>query len=115
MDDCQTVPINIYALNMLISILPIVVFLVVIGFVDYQLFFKQRKMVFNGFSEADITYGKVKYLDLGPKDHNAVLFSKGGGSGIDLVTAFDWLIDGGYRIIAINSPRYYGMPVNVYY
>mgnify|MGYP001791186421 FL=1 len=97
-------------MNPLVLIAPLAIG--VAGTLDYRRFVKQRKAVFNSFSEADTKYGKVKYVDIGPKDGPVILFSTGGGAGIDLVEMFDWLVNAGYRMIAVNRPGYYDLPVD---
>jgi pimeloyl-ACP methyl ester carboxylesterase len=81
--------------------------------VDYQRFLTQRRNVSHQFLTVDTIYGEVEYLDLGPKGGPVILFSTGGGSGIDSVYAFDWLVNHGFRIIAVNRPGYYKLPVDV--
>ena len=84
-----------------------------IGLIDYRCFNNQRKKIYSNFSTADTIYDQVKYIDLGSKDAPVILFSTGGGAGIDSAMTFDWLIDAGYRIIAVNRPGYYNMPVDI--
>ncbi len=98
-------------MNPFVLIVPLAIGLA--GAVDYRRFMQQRKAVFDSFLEADTKYGKVKYVDIGPKDGPVILFSTGGGAGIDLVEMFDWLVNAGYRIIAVNRPGYYDLPIDV--
>lgn len=96
----------------LILILLVVALGLAMAILDYRRFIKRRKEVFSTFLQVETRYGKVNYLDIGPKEGPVILFSTGGGAGIDLVNMLDWLTDAGYRIIAVNRPGYYGMPVD---
>ncbi|MCG8569251.1 MAG: alpha/beta hydrolase [Spirochaetes bacterium] len=64
------------------------------------------------FKIVDTQYGKISYIDIGAKDSEVILFSTGGGVGIDSVYAFDWLIKEGFRVIAINRPGYFDLNVD---
>ena len=97
---------------MFIIIFSIVALSIAIGIVDYRRFMARRKKVFDTFLVAETKYGEIKYVDIGSKDNPVVLFSTGGGAGIDLVNMLDWLVDRGYRVIAVNRPGYYNMPIN---
>ncbi|WP_456273304.1 alpha/beta fold hydrolase [Bacillus sp. AK031] len=100
---------------MLISfgIMLVIVCLIFLGWTDYKRFLKDRKTVYEGFSTVNTSYGEIEYLDLGPKDAPVVLYSTGGGAGIDSALAFDWLIQNGYRVLSINRPGYSKLSVNV--
>lgn len=78
---------------------------------NYTAFIKRRKRVQSDFSRIKTSFGEIDYLDLGDKSHPVILFSGGGGAGIDLVYAFDWLLENDYRVIAINRPGYYGLRI----
>ncbi len=100
-------------MDLLILVFLILILALMVGVGDYYYFRAQRKRVLSSFAETDTRYGKVKYLDLGPQEGPVILFSTGGGAGIDIAAAFDWLMERGYRIIAVNRPGYYDMPVDV--
>lgn len=91
----------------------VIVCIVTIGWIDYRGFIKDRKKAYEKFLTVDTPYGKVEYLDLGSKDGPVILFSTGGGAGIDCVFAVDWMTQKGYRIISVNRPGYYNLPVDV--
>ncbi|MCG8538809.1 MAG: alpha/beta hydrolase [Clostridia bacterium] len=97
----------------LIICLLVIIVLYLIGFYDYKKFIESREIVSNRFEVVETKYGKIKYLDIGPKEGDVILFSGGGGTGIDLVYAFDWLTKKGYRLISVNRPGYYGLNVDV--
>ncbi len=85
---------------------------IILGWIDYRNFIKNRKKAYEKFLIADTPYGKVEYLDMGPKDGPVILFANGGGSGIDGMLALDWITQKGYRIICVNRPGYYNLPVD---
>lgn len=94
----------------------LVIFLLVIivwGYLDYRKLMVERLNVQASFLSVDTIYGEVAYLDLGVKGNSVVLFMVGGGVGIDASLSFDWLVNSGYRVIAINRPGYYNLPVDV--
>ncbi|MGD1839335.1 MAG: alpha/beta fold hydrolase [Thermonemataceae bacterium] len=93
-------------------LLTLVLLTVIVGVVDYQRFIRERRKVAESFLTIDTPYGKVQYLDMGPKEAPVILFSTGGGAGIDLIAMFDWLLEAGYRLIAVNRPGYYDLPVD---
>ena len=62
---------------------------------------------------ANTKYGGVRYLDIGPSHGKVVLFSTGGGASFEGALAFRWICDEGYRMISINRPGYYDMPLQV--
>jgi len=78
---------------------------------DFAWWSRRRSAVERGFSRIETSRGAVPYLDLGPRSAAVVLFSPGGGAGVDLVHAFPWLLEAGYRVIAISRPGYYGVPI----
>ncbi|WP_299363177.1 alpha/beta hydrolase [Winogradskyella sp.] len=57
------------------------------------------------------SYGNVRYIEIGAKEGEVVLFVNGGGAGYNGVHAFRWLADHGFRLISINRPGYYDMPL----
>lgn len=57
------------------------------------------------------SYGNVRYVEIGPKERDIVLFVNGGGAGYNGVHAFEWLAKHGFRLISINRPGYYDMPL----
>lgn len=67
----------------------------------------------SGFKSAKTVFGKVNYIDIGPAEGEVILFSSGGGAGLDLVYAFDWLVQEGFRLISINRPGYFDLEVDV--
>lgn len=67
----------------------------------------------SGFKSAETVFGKVSYIDIGPPEGEVILFSSGGGAGLDLVYAFDWLVQEGFRLISINRPGYFDLEVDV--
>ncbi len=67
----------------------------------------------SGFKSAETVFGKVIYIDIGPAEGEVILFSSGGGAGLDLVYAFDWLVQEGFRLISINRPGYFDLEVDV--
>ncbi|WP_214400969.1 alpha/beta fold hydrolase [Pseudonocardia lacus] len=73
---------------------------------------RRRQRVERAFRRAPTSRGPVPYLDLGPRDGPVVLFSPGGGSGVDLVHAYPWLPAAGYRVISVSRPGYYGVPLS---
>lgn len=83
------------------------------GYWDFQRFMRQRRAVAETFLSAPTRFGDVQYLDIGAKEHPAILFSTGGGAGIDLVHMLDWLVEKGFRVIAVNRPGYYDLPIEV--
>lgn len=91
----------------------IIVCIITIGWIDYRGFIKDRKKAYEKFLTIDTPYGKVEYLDLGSKDDPVILFSTGGGAGIDCVLALDWITQSGYRVISVNRPGYYNLPLDV--
>lgn|GEM_PF-3444572 len=100
-------------MNTILWITIVIVFIILLVGIDYTHFIRERNNVREGFLVASTHFGKVEYLDIGPKEGPVILFSTGGGAGIDAVTAFDWLVERGYRIISINRPGYYNLPVDV--
>ncbi len=65
------------------------------------------------YKTANTKYGSVRYLDIGPSDSDIVLFSTGGGTSFKAALAFQWICNEGYRIISINRPGYYDLPLNI--
>ncbi len=61
---------------------------------------------------ATTKYGSVQYLDIGPADGKILLFSTGGGSSFKAALAFQWMCDEGYRILSVNRPGYYDLPLH---
>lgn len=78
---------------------------------NYTAFIKRRDRVKSKFNRVKTSFGEVDYLDLGDKNSPVVLFSGGGGAGIDSVYAFDWLLENDFRVIAINRTGYYGLKI----
>ena len=98
---------------MLIYLLLGLAFILIFVVVDYRKFLGKRNKVFNSFAYVKTKYGNIRYLDLGNADGEVILISYGGGTGIDFIYSLDWLLDAGYRIIAVNRPGYYDLPVEV--
>ncbi len=63
------------------------------------------------FKAASTAYGAVQYLDMGPINGNILLFSTGGGTSFKAALAFKWICREGYRILSINRPGYYDLPL----
>ncbi len=61
---------------------------------------------------APTTFGKVRYMEIGPRDGEVILFATGGAVGYDSVRAFDWLAKKGFRLICVNRPGYYDLPID---
>ncbi|KGX90257.1 hypothetical protein N781_08215 [Pontibacillus halophilus JSM 076056 = DSM 19796] len=80
---------------------------------DYGRFLASRKRVIASLPTIHTSYGEVSYIDIGPREGPVILFSTGGGAGIDYAYSFDWLLKEGFRIVAVNRPGYYGLPVDV--
>lgn len=78
---------------------------------NYTEFIRDRDRVRKNFKTVETKFGKVEYLDLGDKSRPVILFSSGGGAGIDSVYAFDWLLENNYRVISINRPGYYNTSI----
>ncbi|MGB0525492.1 MAG: alpha/beta fold hydrolase [Flammeovirgaceae bacterium] len=57
------------------------------------------------------SYGTIRYLEIGPIAGEVMLFSTGGGAGFNSVRAFEWLAQQGFRIISINRPGYFDLPI----
>ncbi len=91
----------------------VILFLCALGWIDYRSFINERKKTYERFSTVNTSYGEIEYLDMGPKDGPVILFSTGGGAGIDSALAFDWLTQSGYRIISVNRPGYYNLSVAI--
>lgn len=85
---------------------------VILCIIDYFRYANQRKKVEGAFLIMPTQYGDVEYIDLGPKDAPVILFATGGGAGIDSVYALDWLLETGYRVLSINRPGYYNLPLD---
>ena len=64
------------------------------------------------YKVAETKYGHVRYSEIGPEDGEIILFSTGGGVGFNLVHAFEWLAQEGFRIISINRPGYFDFPID---
>ncbi|WP_422081082.1 alpha/beta fold hydrolase [Ulvibacterium sp.] len=64
------------------------------------------------YKTAHTKYGPVRYLDMGASNNKVVLFSTGGGASFMGAIAFEWICDAGYRVLSINRPGYYDLPVN---
>ncbi|MGD1890478.1 MAG: alpha/beta fold hydrolase [Cyclobacteriaceae bacterium] len=64
------------------------------------------------YSEAATKYGSVRYMVIGPKNGEIVLFSSGGAVGYNSVLGFEWLAKKGFRLICINRPGYYDLPID---
>lgn len=58
-------------------------------------------------------FGDIRYAEIGQKGNPVILFSTGGGASYDLVYAFEWLAKEGYRLIAVNRPGYFDLPLDV--
>ncbi len=61
---------------------------------------------------ASTRFGYLRYLDLGPKDGKVLLFVTGGGASFRAAAAFYWLCDEGYRVLSINRPGYFDLPLD---
>ncbi len=66
----------------------------------------------NEYQLSETGYGNVRYTEIGPSTGDPLLFSTGGGAGFNSVFAFRWLANSGYRVISINRPGYFDLPVN---
>jgi pimeloyl-ACP methyl ester carboxylesterase len=88
------------------------ILIVLLCIFDYFRYTKKRKKVEESFLIMPTKYGDVEYIDLGPKDAPVILFATGGGAGIDSVYALDWLLDIGFRVLSINRPGYYNLPLD---
>jgi len=86
--------------------------ILLICIIDYFRYANKRKQVEDSFLMMTTQYGGVEYIDLGPKDAPVILFVTGGGAGIDSVYALDWLLETGYRVLSINRPGYYNLPLD---
>ena len=69
--------------------------------------------IHNDYQVAKTRYGNVRYVDMGSADGEVILFSTGGGAGYNSVRAFDWLAKEGLRLISVNRPGYFDLPVDV--
>ncbi len=67
----------------------------------------------NKVEVAETQFGKIRYIQIGPPDGEVILFSTGGGVGVSSVHGFRWLAQAGYRVICINRPGYYDLPVDI--
>ncbi len=72
---------------------------------------KLEKRKFDTYKTAKTSYGEIRYIDVGPKNGEIILFSTGGGAGFNSVLVFNWLINKGYRLISVNRPGYYNLPL----
>ncbi|MEM6346990.1 MAG: alpha/beta hydrolase [Bacteroidota bacterium] len=66
----------------------------------------------NGYKVAQTSYGSIRYVEIGPADGEVVLFSTGGGAGYNALYSIEWLAQAGFRVIAINRPGYYDLPLS---
>lgn len=64
------------------------------------------------YKSVQTAYGPVQYLDAGPLKGEIILFSTGGGTSFKAALAFEWMCNEGYRILSINRPGYYDLPLN---
>ena len=69
--------------------------------------------IHNDYQVAKTRYGNVRYVDMGSADGEVILFSTGGGAGYNSVRAFDWLAEEGFRLVSVNRPGYFDLPVDV--
>lgn len=95
----------------IIYVLIVVVLIVMVAFFDYKLFISKRMKEINNLKQIETKYGLVEYIDIGKQDDPPVLFCTGGGAGIDSIYAFDWFVDHGFRMIAVNRPGYYNCKI----
>jgi len=95
---------------MIIITLSVLVILIVL---DYYYFKSKRLKVERSFLTLETKYGSVEYLDWGDPKDTPILISYGGGTGIDFIYSLDWLKEEGYRLIAVNRPGYYNLPIHV--
>ncbi|WMX13265.1 alpha/beta hydrolase [Aureispira sp. CCB-E] len=63
------------------------------------------------YKVASTKYGLVRFTEIGPKNGEVILFSTGGGASFMSVHAFEWLVAEGFRVIAINRPGYFDLPI----
>lgn len=73
---------------------------------------KSEKRKFDSYKTAKTSFGEIRYMDVGNKDGDVILFSTGGGAGFNSVLVFNWLINNGYRLISVNRPGYYNLSLN---
>ena len=64
------------------------------------------------YKSVQTAYGAVQYLDAGPLKGEIILFSTGGGTSFKAASAFEWMFNEGYRILSINRPGYYDLPLS---
>ena len=69
--------------------------------------------IHNDYQVASTRYGKIRYVDMGCANGEVILFSTGGGAGYNSVQAFDWLAKEGFRLVSVNRPGYFDLPVDV--
>ncbi|NEQ50429.1 MAG: alpha/beta hydrolase, partial [Leptolyngbya sp. SIO3F4] len=67
----------------------------------------------NAYQIAKTRFGNIRHTAIGPKDGDVILFVTGGGASFHSVHAFAWLARAGFRVIAINRPGYFDLPVDV--
>ena len=73
----------------------------------------QLNTIHDDYQVAKTRYGNVRYVDTGSADGEVILFSTGGGAGYNSVRAFDWLAAKGFRLVSVNRPGYFDLPVDV--
>ena len=69
--------------------------------------------IHNDYQVATTRYGNIRYIDMGSADGRVILFSTGGGAGYNSIRAFDWLAEEGFRLVSVNRPGYFDLPVDV--
>ncbi len=73
----------------------------------------EMNTIHNDCRVASTRYGNIRYVDIGCANGEVILFSTGGGAGYKSVRAFDWLADEGLRLVSVNRPGYFDLPVDV--
>jgi pimeloyl-ACP methyl ester carboxylesterase len=79
---------------------------------DFLAWRRARHRAERVFRWAPTSRGRVPYLDIGSRSGPVVLFSPGGGAGVDLVRAFPWLPGAGFRVLSVARPGYHGVPLS---
>nr|WP_299339203.1 alpha/beta hydrolase [Allomuricauda sp.] len=74
--------------------------------------FPSNTLIFGEYLIAETKFGNVRYAQIGPVDGEVVLFSTGGGAGFGSVHSFEWLANSGFRVISINRPGYFDLPIH---
>lgn len=66
-----------------------------------------------GYKVAKTIYGPIRYEEIGVENKEVILLSTGGGASYSSVQGFQWLAKEGFRVISINRPGYFDLPVEV--